>query len=59
MAIGLQNAPATHVWTGDKHVKRIDKLTLEEARDVIVRLCDDLQEARDALLAELRKQGHG
>jgi hypothetical protein len=58
MAIELQNPPATHVWTGEKMVKRIDKLTLEEAREVIVRLCDDLQEARDALLAELRKQGH-
>jgi hypothetical protein len=50
--VELRYPPATHVWCG-RTVKRIDRLTLDEARVTILRLCDDLQEAREALCAEL------
>ena len=39
----LQYPPAIHVHLDDGHVYRIDALTLEQARQVIVRLCDDLE----------------
>jgi hypothetical protein len=41
-----QHPPATHVHLEDGHVYRIDELTLEQARQVIVRLCDDLEVER-------------
>jgi hypothetical protein len=42
----LHYPPATHVHLEDGHVYRIDALSLEEARRVIVRLCDDLEVER-------------
>ena len=49
----LTYPPATHVHLQDGFVYRIDALTLEQAREVIVWLCDKLEverhkkEARD------------
>lgn len=39
----LQYPPATHVHLADSYVHRIDMLTLEQAREVIVWLCDQLE----------------
>jgi hypothetical protein len=39
----LTYPPATHVHLDDGHVYRIDTLTLKQAREAIVRLCDNLE----------------
>lgn len=48
----LESLPATHVYLEDGLVYRIDALTLDQARLVIVRLIDDLE-------AERRQKGAG
>jgi hypothetical protein len=45
----LRHAPVMFVHTAEREVTRIDMLTPEEARAVIVRLCDELAEARARL----------
>ena len=42
----LHYPAATHVHLRDGLVYRIDALTLKQAREVIVRLCDDLEYER-------------
>jgi hypothetical protein len=46
--------PVTHVYIGAK-LTRVDQLTLDEARAVITRLCDE----RDAALALAKRQPKG
>ena len=56
--IELRFAPATHVFAGHAQVVRIDALTIEEAREVIVRLCDDLEAARQENHELKRRRRH-
>jgi hypothetical protein len=57
--IELAHAPVTHVHVlGAAGVVRVDKLTIEEAREVIVRICDELQTYREDLYA-LRQERRG
>lgn len=39
-------APVTHVYLEDGSLERIDNLTLEQSRQVIVRLCSELESYR-------------
>jgi predicted DNA-binding antitoxin AbrB/MazE fold protein len=55
-------APVTHVYAGNGVLKHLRELTIEEAREVIVRLCHRLELAR-AEIQDLKSQpkvrGHG
>lgn len=46
--------PVTHVFVGGRLV-RVDALTIFQARRVIERLCDELDEARDTLERIIRQ----
>lgn len=37
--------PVTHVYVG-RDLVRVDELTIEEAREVIIRICDEIEVAR-------------
>jgi hypothetical protein len=60
--IELRFPPVTHVYTSaSPYPVRLDAVTIEEAREVIVRICDELAVYRDDLrefrlyLPDLRK----
>jgi hypothetical protein len=55
--IELRFAPVTHVHVGygEGDVVRLDMLTIEEAREVIVRICDELDVCRHDL-HDMRKR---
>jgi hypothetical protein len=58
----LKHPPVTHVFTAARVLKHVRELTLVEAREVIVRLCDTLEVAQGEigdLKRQLRVRGHG
>jgi|SRR5215472_4510478 len=46
LSLEVLSMPTTHVHLEDGGLERIDQLTLEQARQVIARLCDELQTMR-------------